>query len=111
MKIKSVCEPLDPDDCGSVISGYVRYPQLIQQDYGSRKWYVQHAASVTLSDCNRVIQWGLTDDNYNVVKIDRAISALTKLREYCVSANEELARLRKEKKARNLALDPTDKDD
>jgi hypothetical protein len=109
MKIESICAPLDPDDCGSTISGYVRYPELLQQDYGEKKWYTTHTAAVSLSDCSRVIQWGLGEsDGYNIEKIDRAITALSKLREYCVAAEEELTKLRKEKKARNLALNPND---
>jgi hypothetical protein len=109
MNIKSVCVPLDPDDCGSTISGYVRYPEILQRDYGDRKWYINYTASVSLSDCSRVIQWGLSDGgNYNIEKLDRAISALSKLREYCVAANVELVKLRKEKKVRNLALNPND---
>jgi hypothetical protein len=109
MKVKSVCVPLDPDDCGSVISGYVRYPELIQKDYGKKLWYINTSASASLSDCSRVIQWSLSGSGgteYNTVKIDRAIEALQKLRKHCVKAQAEFDAMEKERKARNLILDP-----
>ena len=107
-KIKSVCIPLDPDDCGSVIHGYVRFPELVQRNYGKKLWDVEYTATVSLSDCNRVIQWALTDDDnmYHIDKIDIAIGALTELRKYMNEANVELKKLRKELKRRNLELDP-----
>jgi hypothetical protein len=110
-KVKSICVPLDPDDCGSVISGYVRYPELYRYSHGLKLWSVNHGASVTLSDCNRVIQWSLSDDGYNFAKIDAAISALTKLRQYMVEAEADLKRAREEKKERNIKLDPKSEDD
>lgn len=112
-KVKTVCIPLDPDDCGSVISGYVRFPELYRYSHGKKFWSVNWGASVSLSDCNRVIQWSLQGDNdtYNFSKIDAAISALTKLRQHMVDAQEELVRMKKEKKERNLAIDPTETDE
>ena len=112
-KIKSVCIPLDPDDCGSVIHGYVRFPELVQRNYGKKLWDVEYTATVSLSDCNRVIQWALTDDDnmYHIDKIDIAIGALTELRKYMSEANAELKKARKECKRRNLELDPTHTED
>jgi hypothetical protein len=112
-KVKSVCIPLDPDDCGSVIHGYVRFPELTQRNYGKRKWDVEYGASVSLSDCNRVIQWAMTDDdnNYHIEKLDIAISALTELRKFMSEANVELKKARKEAKRLNLIIDPTDAED
>lgn len=110
-KVKTVCIPLDPDDCGSVISGYVRYPELERYSHGQKFWHVNFGASVTLSDCNRVIQWSLCDEDYNFAKIDAAISALTKIRQYMVDAQAELKRARAEKKERNIKIDPKSEDD
>lgn len=112
-KVKSVCIPLDPDDCGSVIHGYVRYPELYQRNHGKKKWDVEFSATVSLSDCNRVIQWALTDDDnmYHTDKLDIAIGALTELRKFMSEGNAELKKLRKEAKRLNLILDPEDKDD
>jgi hypothetical protein len=114
-KVKSVCIPLDPDDCGSVIHGYVRFPELVQRDYGKKLWEVEQSASVSLSDCNRIIQWNLTDDGitgaYNIDKLDIAISALTELRKYMSEANAELKKMNKERARRNRALDPEWKED
>jgi hypothetical protein len=112
-KVKSVCVPLDPDDCGSVISGYVRYPELKQYTHGKKFWRIENSASVSLSDCNRVIQWSLdcSDEGdtpgFNAVKLDRAITALMKLREYCFEANEAYKEAHKTMRERNLAIDPT----
>lgn len=108
-KVKSVCVPLDPDDCGSVIHGYVRFPELVRKHYGSKDWYVECGASLSLSDCNRIIQWAMTDGNddaeqFNVAKLDVAIGALTKFREYMAQANAEYKRLEKEAKERNKGL-------
>lgn len=113
MKVKSVCIPLDPDDCGSVISGFVRYPEMIQKDYGKKLWYINTGGAVSLSDCSRVIQWqlnGHNDTEYNTVKIDRAIKALKKLRKYCVEAQAEFEKMEADRKARNMILDPDNKE-
>lgn len=105
-KVKSVCIPLDPDDCGSVIHGYVRFPELYRRNYGGKEWDVEYGASISLSDCNRVIQWALTgdDEQFNIAKLDVAISALTKMREFMVQAQAEYNRLDKEAKERNKDL-------
>jgi hypothetical protein len=112
-KIKSVCIPLDPDDCGSVIHGYVRFPELVQRNYGKKLWDVEYSASVSLSDCNRVIQWAMTDDDnmFNIDKLDTAIGALSELRKFMSEANAELKKARKEVKRLNLIIDPENKDD
>jgi hypothetical protein len=108
MKVETVCVPLDPDDCGSVISGYVRFPEMYQRDYGKQFWEVNWGASMALSDCSRVINWSFTsgDEDYNFEKLDRTIAALTKFREHMVTASNEMKKIRKEIKKRNLALDP-----
>ena len=31
--IKSVCVPLDPDDVGSMISGYVNFPEIKEYEH------------------------------------------------------------------------------
>jgi hypothetical protein len=113
-KVKTVCVPLDPDDCGSVIHGYVRFPELVQRNYGKKVWETEHQASVSLSDCNRVIQWSLTDDgdgNFNIDKLDIAIAALTDMRKFMAEANAELKKLNKERARLNKAIDPEWKDD
>ena len=111
MKVKSVCVPIDPDDCGSTISGYVRYPELNRHNYGKKTWFVEGSASVSLSDCNRVINWDLGGgEKYSLVKLDRAITALTKLREYVALAQEAADKLKKEAEASNKALG-VEKDD
>lgn len=112
MKVKSVCVPIDPDDCGSMISGYVRYPELKQRDYGKSTWYMENSASVSLSDCSRVINWDLSSERgkYNLVKLDRAITALTKLREHAALAQEAADRLKKEMAARNKLLGVSEND-
>ena len=111
--IKSICVPLDPDDCGSVVHGYVRFPELVQRNYGKKLWDVEFTATVSLSDCNRVIQWALTNDDgmYHIEKLDTAIGALTEMRKYLHEANVELKKMRKEVKRLNLVLDPEGKDD
>jgi hypothetical protein len=106
-KVKTVCVPLDPDDCGSVVHGYVRYPELYRTHYGKKFWEIEQGASVSLSDCNRVIQWSLTDTGFNIEKIDTAIGALQKMRKHMVKAQAELEKLKIEKRARNIELDPT----
>jgi len=109
--VKSICVPLDPDECGSVISGYVRFPELERDTYGKiKKWSVNWGATVSLSDCNRVINWNLTDKEYDIAKLDRAISALGQLREFMVEAQADLNKLNAKRKRMNLALDPTDED-
>jgi hypothetical protein len=92
-----------------VISGYVRFPELEREAYGKiKKWHVNWSANISLSDCNRVIQWQLTDNEYNIAKLDRAINALSKMREFMVEAQAELTKLNAKKKKMNLALDPSD---
>jgi hypothetical protein len=111
-KVKTVCLPIDPDDCGSVIHGYVRFPELYQTSYGKKLWEINSGASLSLSDCNRVIQWGLSDsDEFNIDKLDCAISALMKMREHMVAAQAEMVKVKKERKTRNLILDPNNNDD
>lgn len=111
-KVKTVCVPIDPDDCGSVISGYVRFPELYQTSYNKKLWEINSGANMTLSDCNRVISWGLNDsDEFNIDKLDNAIGALMKMREHMVAAQAELVKAKKERKARNLILDPNSNDD
>lgn len=106
-KIKTVCVPLDPDDCGSVIHGYVRFPELYQRNYGKKLWEMEYNATVSLSDCNRVINWSLNGtDELNIEKLDRAISALTDLRKFMVEATTEVKKLEKERIRLNKALDP-----
>ena len=107
MKVKSVCIPLDPDDCGSVISGYVHYPEVCQRDYGSQKEYINFDAKISLSDCSKVINWSFYSDakegGYNLAKIDRVIAALTELKGYMVAAQHEYVELKREVDARNEA--------
>ena len=107
MKVKSVCVPLDPDDCGSVISGYVRYPEVDQRDWDSQKEYINYDAKISLSDCSKVINWSFYLDEkyggYNLAKIDRAIAALTELRWYMDAAQHEYLELKKAVDARNEA--------
>jgi len=113
-KVKSVCVPLDPDDCGSVIHGYVRFPELVQRNYNKNLWQIEKSASVSLSDCNRIIQWDLSDDgddNFNLDKLDVAIATLTDLRKFMSEANVEYKKMKKERKRLNLALDSEWKDD
>lgn len=113
-RVETVCLPLDPDDCGSVVHGYVRFPELYRVNYGKKLWDIEYSANISLSDCNRIIQWGLSGgekDAFNVAKIDRAISALTKMREHMVEAQEEMKKTRQELRERNLALDPEWKED
>lgn len=105
-KVKSVCVPIDPDDCGSVISGYVRFPELYRTHYGKKLWDVNWGASITLSDCNRVIQWDLTGNAYNIAKLDAAINALTKMRALMCDAQNELAETKGEKNRLNKVIDP-----
>lgn len=106
-KVKSICVPLDPDDCGSVISGYVRFPELTQNAYGKRLWSMQHGAEISLSDCSRVIKWQMSDtDGYNLAKLDLAIGALMKMREFMLQAQKDVERMEAEMKARNKILDP-----
>jgi hypothetical protein len=86
---------------------------LKQNKYGKHKWDVEFNASVSLSDCNRVIQWALTDDdnNFHIEKLDIAIGALTDMRKFMSEANVELKKLRKEAKRLNLIIDPTGTED
>ena len=56
---------IDPMDCGSSIG------------YTITKRYAIVSGAVTLTDCNRIIQWYFQgDDRKEVDKIDRAISIL-----------------------------------
>jgi len=106
-KVKTVCIPLDPDDCGSVIHGYVRFPELYQRNHGQKLWDIEFSASVSLSDCNRVIQWAMTEsDEFNLAKLDTAIAALTDLRKYMAEANAEIKKMEKERRKLNKAIDP-----
>ena len=68
---------------------------------------------VSLSDCNRVIQWNLNGDygEFNIAKLDTAIGALTELRKFMAEANAELKKLEKERAKRNKELDPEWKPD
>lgn len=108
-KVKTVCVPLDPDDCGSVIHGYVRFPELYRTHYGKKLWDIEQSASISLSDCNRVIQWSLSggSEGFNIEKLDNAIGALQKMRKHMVKAQAELESLKSEKRTRNIAIDPT----
>ena len=103
-KVKSVCVPLNPDDCGSVVSGYVRFPELSKCEYDKGKWSVNYTASVSLSDCSKVINWHLTnDEGFDFDKLGRAIDALEKLRDYMIKAQLSFNKLNAEKEARNKA--------
>ena len=107
-KVKSICLPLDPDDCGSVISGFVRFPESVQRNYGKKLWDVEYGASLSLTDCNRVIQWSFGgDDGFDIEKLDTAISALTEFRRYMAEAQTEYKKVQKENKVRNKALGAT----
>ena len=107
-KVKTVCLPLDPDECGSVISGYVRFPEAYRANYGKKLWEVEYGASLSLSDCNRVIQWNFgSDREYDIEKLDTAISALTEFRRYLAEAQTEMKKIQKENKAKNKELGDT----
>jgi len=107
-KVKTVCVALDPDDCGSVISGYVRYPEVGSYDHGKKEQFVEYGASMALSDCSRVIQWGLTDnDAFHLEKLDRAISALTEIRKYMAEAEALRKKMQAKVKAHNATLKDT----
>ena len=104
-KVKSVCVPLDPDECGSTISGVVRFPEIERNNYGKKRHFVRCGASVSLSDCSRVVTWSLTDiHRFDIEKIDRAIGALTRLREYLVEAEARRLVLDTEVKTKNDEL-------
>jgi hypothetical protein len=104
-KVKTVCVPLDPDDCGSVISGYVRYPEIDTYSHGKREQYVEYNANMSLSDCSRVIQWSLTgNEEFNLDKLDRAISALMELRKYMAEAEALRKKMTVKVKAYNKTL-------
>lgn len=100
--------PLAPDDCESVICGYVRFPELYQNPDGKKYWYLNYSAAVSLTDCHRQIQWNLLDhdeDSFNIAKLDTAIRALNTLRDYLVKASVELDECKKKKKEWNSAID------
>lgn len=59
---------LRPEDCGSTI-GYT----IVR---GRRLW-----ATVSLSDCNRKIEWAFDDDIESAKKIDQAIALLSEFRD------------------------------
>lgn len=104
-KIETVLVALDPDDCGSVISGYVRYPEIETYSHGKKEQYVEYGAEASLSDCNRWIRWSLTDnDEYHFTKIDNAISALTELRKHMARAEALRKKLDVKVKAYNKTL-------
>jgi len=107
-KVKTVCIPLDPDGCGSVISGYVRYPEIETYSHGKKEQFIEYGANMSLSDCSRVIQWGLTDnDAFHLEKLDRAISALMELRKYMGEAEAQRKKMEFKVKAHNATLKDT----
>jgi hypothetical protein len=88
-KLKSICVPLDPDDCGSSISGWVRYPEIDdERGKHNKKQYLNYSADLSLSDCSRVITWSFSNsrDGFDLEKIDRAIGALMTFRQYMEGA-------------------------
>ena len=105
-KVKTVCVPLDPDDCGSVISGYVRYPEINKETYGRKKeQYLDFGANLSLSDCSRVIGWNFSrNEEFNLDKIDRVICALLDYRTYLEEAEEQRKILKVEVEAYNKDL-------
>lgn len=105
--VKSICIALDPDNCDSTISGYVRFPQLEKCDWyeDSDKWHVNYAASISLSDCDKVINWVLTGGKgFRIDKINNAIIALVRLRRFMIDAQVEYTEKVAEQKARNKVL-------
>jgi hypothetical protein len=108
-KVKSVCIPLDPDDCGSVISGFVRYPEIETYSHGKKEQYIEYGASLALSDCSRVINWSLSAENsYDLDKLDRAIAALMEMRKNMSEAETLRKKLMIKVKAHNKIVNPKD---
>ena len=63
--VASEIKYIDPIDCGSSVG------------YTITKRYTRVSGAVSLTDCNRIIQWYFQgDDRKEVDKIDRAISIL-----------------------------------
>lgn len=93
-KVESICVPLDPDDCGSVISGFVRFPEIDSYIHGAKEQYISFSANISLSDCQRVIGWCFsTDEGYNLEKMDRAIAAMMEMRKFMSEAENQRKRL------------------
>lgn len=74
-------EWIDPTDCGSII-GY--------RIYRSDKYLT---ASMTLSDCHRIIEWWFNSDSPEITKnslekIDNAIRILTEFKKEFVKATK-----------------------
>lgn len=82
--LASKIEFLDPADCGSTV-GYV----IVRSRHGL-------SGEVTLSDCNRKIEWYFSPRNALAVqKIDRAVAILTEFRDQFTRAIKRSKRKRK----------------
>jgi hypothetical protein len=94
-------EVLDIEDCGSAVIAVVEPPKVNTDSYDKRK-SITASAFIKLSDCSRWINWELFcsyRDNrrgYNIEKIDKAISILTKARKEMVKQQKVYVKKRAE---------------
>ena len=109
--IKSVCVPLDPDDVGSMISGYVNFPEIKEYEHNKTQ-HLNYSANLALSDCSRVINWNFIESDglgFNIEKIDNVIGVLMTFRQYMKEADTLYKRLSKSVKEHNDLIEKNKK--
>lgn len=113
MKAKAVM--IDPESCDSTVVIKFAAPKIKQ--YKSRmlladeddecRFFVGYDARVSLSDCNRWIEWDFRSHmraGYNIAKLDKAIKALSEFRRELVKAESKRKVLAEKVKQKNDAL-------
>lgn len=91
----TVFAALDPDSCDSFVYGLYRPPTL-----GDNKKYVECGCTIRASDCGKSISWEFelwrttSHDGYNLLKIRRAIEALTAIEALMIEGQAEYDRLK-----------------
>ena len=100
-KKKLIATFVDPQDCDSTIVGMVG-PASLEKYHKDQPWEVYASGSLRLSDCTRTIGWDITNSKgYNIHKIDRAIDALDRIREYMILQQRKFDMLQEIAKERN----------
>lgn len=112
MKAKAVM--IDPESCDSTLVIKFDPPRIKRRTHEDSilletrgSFYVDYDARVSLSDCNRWIDWDFRSygkSGYNVTKLDNAIKALSEFRRELVKAESKRKVLAEKVKQKNEAL-------
>ena len=73
---------IDPKTCDSTVG--FRVTKYKYSHKKGAKW--NYSADVSLSDCNRKIEWNITVDAFGLTKLDNAIEILQDARDAIVNA-------------------------